>query len=145
MTRSSCFKVGLAVAITTLAGILKAAAQMPALSLQPSQLPRLATIDDRFQSYNVEMVEVTGGNFWKPYRANASAPSGPGAAGAVNPDLYEYRAPIDLANPRLRMLAAALAPAYVRVSGTWANSTYFAESDETPATPPRGSASTPTS
>ncbi len=138
MTRSSCFKVGLAVAITTLAGILKAAAQMPALSLQPSQLPRLGTIDERFQSYNVEMVEVTGGNFWKPYRANASAPSGPGAAGAVDSDLYEYRPPIDLANPRLRMLAAALAPAYVRVSGTWANSTYFAESDETPATPPRG-------
>ena len=29
-------------------------------------------------------------------------------------------------------------PAYVRVSGTWANTTYFAESDETPATPPDG-------
>ena len=26
----------------------------------------------------------------------------------------------------------------MRVSGTWANSTYFAESDETPATPPSG-------
>ena len=138
MPKSSCFKFGLGVAIAALAGILSAAAQMPALSLEPSQLPRLGTIDERFQSYNLEMVEVTGGNFWKPYRASASAPSGPGAAVAVNPDLYEYRAPIDLANPRLRMLAAALAPAYVRVSGTWANSTYFAESDETPATPPRG-------
>ena len=36
------------------------------------------------------------------------------------------------------MLAAALAPAYMRVSGTWANSTYFAETDEPPATPPGG-------
>jgi hypothetical protein len=31
-----------------------------------------------------------------------------------------------------------LAPAYMRVSGTWANTTYFAENDETPATPPNG-------
>jgi hypothetical protein len=35
------------------------------------------------------------------------------------------------------MLAAALAPAYLRVSGTWANATYFAESDA-PAGPPAG-------
>ena len=39
------------------------------------------------------------------------------AAGAVDSDLYEYRPPIDLANPRLRMLAAALAPA--SVAGRW--------------------------
>ena len=55
-----------------------------------------------------------------------------------NPDLYAYREPIDLSNPRLRALAAALAPAYMRVSGTWANTTYFAESDDAPATPPNG-------
>jgi hypothetical protein len=53
--------------------------------------------------------------------------------------LYRYRAPINLANPRLRMLAAALGPAYLRVSGTWANSTYFQDSDgPSPATPPAG-------
>ena len=57
---------------------------------------------------------------------------------ARNPDLFAYREPIDLSNPRLRTLAAALAPAYMRVSGTWANSTYFAENDEAPATPPSG-------
>ena len=90
------------------------------------------------------MIEVTGGRFWKPYRASASAPPARGADNAGNipagmdPDLYAYREPIDLSNPRLRTLAAALAPAYVRVSGTWANTTYFAESDETPATPPNG-------
>src|SRR4029079_4775920 len=96
------------------------------------------------QSYNVEMIEVTGGRFWKPYKASASAPPDSGADNAgnvpagMNPDLYAYREPIDLSNPRLRALAAALAPAYVRVSGTWANTTYFAENDETPATPPGG-------
>ena len=56
----------------------------------------------------------------------------------MDPRLYQYRPPIDLANARLRKLAAALGPAYVRVSGTWANTTYFAESDQPPATPPRG-------
>ena len=43
----------------------------------------------------------------------------------MNPALYEYGPPLDLTNARLRKLAAALGPAYVRVSGTWANTTYF--------------------
>ena len=38
----------------------------------------------------------------------------------------------------MRKLAAALAPAYLRVSGTWANSTYFADSDDAPPAPPPG-------
>ena len=144
MTRPNCFKVGMGIVIATLTGSQKAAAQVPTLSVDPSRLPRLGTIDERFQSYNVEMVEVTGGKFWKPYVASASAPSARDAVSAgnipasKNPDLYEYRAPIDLLNPRLRNLAAALAPAYMRVSGTSANNTYFAESDETLSTPPSG-------
>jgi hypothetical protein len=144
MTRSSGFKVGFGIAVAALAGNQKATAQAPALSVDPSRLPRLGTIDERFQSYNVEMVEVTGGRFWKPYAASTSTPSARGADNAGNmpegakPDLYAYREPIDLSNPRLRTLAAALAPAYMRVSGTWANTTYFAENDETPATPPNG-------
>ena len=32
-------------------------------------MPAMATIDDRFESYNVEMAEVIGGKFWKPYDA----------------------------------------------------------------------------
>jgi len=40
-----------------------------------SRLPRIATVDERFQSYNVEMAEVIGGNFWKPYdRGNRRRP-----------------------------------------------------------------------
>jgi hypothetical protein len=55
------------------------------------------------------------------------------------PRLYEYRPPINLSNPRLRRLAAALGPVYMRVSGTWANSTYFDGSDPpAPARPPAG-------
>ena len=52
--------------------------------------------------------------------------------------LYQYRPPTDLTNTRLRKLAAALAPAYMRVSGTWANSAYFADQDNAPQAPPAG-------
>src|SRR5436305_4998963 len=56
----------------------------------------------------------------------------------MHPGAYAYRPPIDLTNARRRKLAAALGPAYVRVSGTWANTTYLAESDPAPKTPPKG-------
>jgi hypothetical protein len=36
-------------------------------------LPRIATVDARYQSYNVEMAEVIGGNFWKPYDQRQAA------------------------------------------------------------------------
>jgi hypothetical protein len=53
--------------------------------------------------------------------------------------MFRMRPPADLSNPRLRHLATALGPAYVRVSGTWANSTYFHDSDDVaPAAPPAG-------
>lgn len=97
------------------------------------------------QSYNIEAVEVTGGRFWKPFGTTPAAttpvttPSAPPMPGGLDPSLYEYRAPIDLSNARLRKLAAALGPAYLRVSGTWMNSTYFQDSeDAAPAIPPKG-------
>src|SRR3979490_472338 len=99
------------------------------LSIRPASMVRIGTVDERFQSYNVEMVEVTGGRFWKPYGPNASD---------VGSDLYAYRTPIDLTNSRLRRLATALTPAYMRVSGTWANTTYFPDSDTVPSAPPDG-------
>ena len=52
--------------------------------------------------------------------------------------MFAYRKPIDLTNPRLRMLAAALGPAYVRVSGTWANTTYFDDTGGNATSPPPG-------
>jgi hypothetical protein len=115
-----------------------------------ASLRQIGTVDERFQSYNIEMVEVIGGRFWKPYsdidallKAQSSvAKSNKDAAGApagMDPNLYQQRPPIDLTNPRLRKLAAALGPAYVRVSGTWANTVYFQNSDQPPPkTPPKG-------
>ncbi len=91
-----------------------------------SALPATGTVEARFLSYNIEMAEVTGGNFWKPYGSPAEGGN------------KAYRGPIDLDSPKLRQLAAALAPAYVRYSGTWANATWFADSENVPATAPAG-------
>src|SRR5690242_3539776 len=113
------------------------------LALAPASMPRVGTVDQRFQSYNIEMVEVTGGDFWRPYGQAPPAQSRPGkAASGEKPkggaDLYAYRPPIDFNNPRLRNFAAALSPAYLRVSGTWANATYFAGNGDASEKPPPG-------
>ena len=105
------------------------------VTLVPAELPAIATIDQRFQSFNIEMVAVTGGPFWKPYSGRDE--SSPSAAG-MQTDLFSNRQPIDLANPRLRKFASALSPAYLRISGTWANSTFFGKSDDAPPRPPAG-------
>jgi len=121
------------------------AAPQSAIKVDPAGMARLGTVDERFQSYNIEMVEVTGGRFWKPYASQDKAkPDAPKTEGGnqpagMDPGLYEYRAPIDLSNARLRKLAAALGPAYLRVSGTWANTTYFDPAGEgAKEAPPEG-------
>jgi hypothetical protein len=115
--------------------------------VSPAAMKRIGTVDPRFSSYNVEMVEVTGGRFWKPFNAEVEArliasqvaPLDTTRPIGMDPNLFEYRPPINLANARLRKLATALGPAYVRVSGTWQNSTFF-QNDDNPAmkTPPAG-------
>ena len=108
------------------------------IALAPGTMARLGTVDERFQSYNIEMVEVTGGAFWRPYNDRVeNSSSRPGVPAGMDPALYAYRKPIQLSNPRLRKLAAALGPAYLRVSGTWANTTYF-DADGTARAPPTG-------
>jgi len=103
----------------------------------------VGTVDERYQSYNVEMLDVTGGKFWKRYNEigapskGGDAPAGDTPSG-MDPGLYQYRAPLDLANKRLRAMAQALAPAYMRISDTWANTTYFADTDKPPKNPPEG-------
>lgn len=119
----------------------------PPASVAPATMSRIGTVSERFQSYNIEMLDVTGGDFWKPYGSkSAAAPtkspsgqSGSSVPAGMNPDIYQYRPPINLANPKLRKLAAALGPAYVRVSGTWANTTYFQDSNKpVMKVPPKG-------
>ena len=124
---------GVAIAVATALGSLPLSIEAQATRVAPATMQRIGTVDERFQSFNVEMLEVTGGRFWAPYKAAKTADAAeeskmPAPAG-VDPSLYRYRAPIDLGNTRLRKLAAALGPSYMRVSGTWANSTYFQDSD----------------
>ncbi|MCU1323109.1 MAG: hypothetical protein JWM43_2758 [Acidobacteriaceae bacterium] len=141
MTKVSVWRVGLVGLGLMGCGVGFAADNV----IDPAKMAKVATVDERFQSFNVEMLEVTGGRFWAPYGAKASAaPASPEAANAsvpagMDPSLYRYRQPINLSDPRLRKLAAALGPSYIRVSGTWANSTYFQDNEE-PAmkTPPEG-------
>jgi len=135
-------------------GVLAGAAAKSDLRrlVKPDSLPAIARLDERFQSYNIEMVEVTGGQFWKPYEQVQAAaqqqpppqPTGAAAGGGggqanVYAQAKTTLAPIDLSNPRLRKLAAALGPAYVRVSGGEANAVYFHDSDQPPPKePPSG-------
>lgn len=136
----ACFTL---VVITSIANSSALFGASPAV-VAPQKMPKVGTVDERFQSFNIEMLEVTGGRFWAPYKSQGAAPAPPSDAklstpGGMDPSLYRYREPIDLANPRLRKLTAGLGPTYMRVSGTWANSTYFQDSDgPAPASPPDG-------
>ncbi len=89
---------------------------------------KLRTVDERLMSYNIEMTEVTGGTFWMAYTPGQVA-----GTEAVPPltsmadlgKLQEWYDPIDTKNERLLNLGKALGPVWVRVSGTWANKTYY--------------------
>jgi heparanase len=124
------FVAGVALALAT--GVSMGASPVES-KLAPNSFARLGKVDERFQSYNVEMAEVIGGKFWKPYaRMSATNPPPSKIDVGRDPNLFEARPPADLSNHRLRSLAAALGPAYLRVSGTWANSVFF-QDDDAPA------------
>lgn len=127
----------LAVSVLVLAGLCALPSAAADSVLVPGTLAKVGSVDPRFQSYNLEMIEVTGGAFWKPYGEADTAPDAPTPVG-MDPKIYRYRPPKDLSNPKLRTLAAALGPAYIRVSGTWANTSYFADTDTPPKDPPAG-------
>src|SRR5260370_13188971 len=146
MNGKICFKflAGAALAVLGVTACAPLSSGAEPIAVAPAKMPRLGSVDERFQSFSVEMVEVTGGRFCAPYSksndaASDAAPAAGLSAPAIDPAVFRNRPPIDLASPRLRKLAAALGPAFVRISGTWANSTYFHDSDApAPATPPPG-------
>ena len=90
-------------------------------------MEHIGSVDERFQSYNIEMCEVIGGDFWVPYQKLDSVMKHTEKKGF---EALKWKiAPIDLREKKLRNLAAALGPTYVRVSGTWANDVYFQNDD----------------
>jgi heparanase len=112
-------------------------------SVDVASLPKVAEVDQRFQSYNIEMAEIVGGRFWAPYRSPGAkaAPANTQASGglALEANLFRQRPPADLTNIRLRNMARGLGPAYIRVSGSWANAIFFQDDDLPPlAKPPKG-------
>jgi heparanase len=110
------------------------------INVKLSGLKSLGKIDERYQSFNIEMVEVVGGKFWIPFDQidTTKRITGDVVVGETK-SLYRALPPINLYEKKLRMLASALGPTYMRVSGTWANSTYFQDNDEAKLTnPPAG-------
>ncbi len=99
------------------------------IKLNPSDLTVLRQVDERLVSYNVEMTEVTGGTFWKAY--TDAQVDGTEEFPLIRDwlremgKLQQWYAPIETKHPRLIKLAKNLGPAWVRVSGTWANKTYY--------------------
>jgi len=68
MSRNTRFAIGLG--LTALGAMLSSPAHSRATStaLVPASMSSIGTVEERFQAYNVEMLEVTGGRFWKPYK-----------------------------------------------------------------------------
>lgn len=109
----------------------------PSNSLNLTQLKKIGQVDERYQSFNIEMCEVIGGDFWIPYHLIDSVRKTSKKTGFAA--LKWTIDPINLYNKKLRNLAAALGPYYLRVSGTWANAVYFQDNDEAKmSAPPAG-------
>jgi len=115
----------LAIAFATVLAILAAplaiAASAASVSVSASRV--IARTSPRYVSFAVDVDQVVGGSFWSQARnARGNAPV----------------AVYDFTRPRLRALARALAPAYLRISGTAANKTYYDLSPNPATTPPGG-------
>ncbi|MES2798179.1 MAG: hypothetical protein V4683_19580 [Bacteroidota bacterium] len=113
------------------------AQNVPQNNINLKELKSIGTVDERFQSYNVEMCEIIGGDFWIPYELIDSVRKHSNKKGI---DALKWKIePVNLYNKKLRNLAAGLGPTYVRVSGTWANAIYFQNNDDSKlSSPPKG-------
>ncbi len=102
-----------------------------ASKLELSTLKLIGHVDDRYQSVNVEMCEVVGGDFWIPYELVDQTKVQTQGLSALKRTIP----PVNLYDTKLRTLASALKPMYIRVSGTWANTTYFQDNNEPKLSP----------
>lgn len=108
-----------------------------ALQVDAGSLPFVREMDERFQSFQIGMSHLTGGETWRSY--DDAKTEGEATQAQSFDAVREARAPTDLANRRLRNLTSALAPLYIRYGGTTTNSVYFHDSDAPPPSkPPEG-------
>ena len=108
------------------------------ITINLKEMKYLGSVNERYQSYNVEMAEVVGGEFWRPYKTMDSLPSSTSSFDFSNKQMFRKLPPINLSDKRLMNLAKGLAPAYVRVSGSWTNTVYFQDNDSTQTKAPEG-------
>jgi heparanase len=119
--RAGRVAIAVAVALTSVLAAAGAARPAGAVSISPGRV--VAHTSPRYVSFAVDLAQVTGGMFW------SQAPNATG-----NAPVARY----DFARRRLRLLARALAPAYLRISGTAANETFYDLSPAPLGTPPAG-------
>jgi len=87
--------------------------------------PPVAQVSERFLSVAIDTAQVVGAPFWS-------------ADGEVSVIGNERRPPYDFTRPKLRKLAAELAPAYLRIGGSTADKTFFDVGNAPMTTPPGG-------
>ena len=114
---------------------------MNRITLSPQNLTLVRPLQPRVVSYNIEMTEVTGGRFWKPYTPAQIAGTEPfpqikdfSEAAAM----MQWFPPLDLRDSTLIRRAKEIGPSWVRCSGSWANDTYFDWDGHTGGIPPEG-------
>ncbi len=83
----------------------------------------IATVSERFVSVAVDAAQLAGGTFWD-------------REATMQIEGTRRVPPFDFARPRLRQLARALAPAYLRLGGTDADRLYYDFSDAPVDMPP---------
>jgi hypothetical protein len=104
-------------------GALPPADTTAELSIDPSHV--VATVDERYLSVAVDTAQVVGGRFW----------SEDGSVEFVGQErIPEY----DFTRPRLRALAAELAPAFLRIGGTDADRVLYDMSTDPIEEAPQG-------
>ena len=111
------------------------------INLKAEGYTKIRDVDPLLVSYNVEMTEVTGGTFWKPYTdaqvAGTEEFPQMRSFAELN-SLMSVFPPADLTNARLRKLAKDFGPVWVRVSGSWATKTYYDFDGHTNGKAPEG-------
>lgn len=111
------------------------------VKLYDSPLSVIRTVNDKLMSYNVEFTEVTGGTFWKAYTPEQIAGTEKFVVNGgfeAMADFMQMYPPINLYDEKLRYLANAFGPVWVRVSGSWATKTYYDFDGTTNGVAPEG-------
>lgn len=115
------------------------------LTLEPSKLTKIREIDPRVQSYNIEMTELTGGTFWKPYTPEqiAGTEEFPRSDNMqemmkIMQGMQTKQPAINLYDKKIRTLAKAFGSIIIRISGSWANRTYYDLDNHTNGEVPEG-------